>query len=80
MCIFKECPIFESCEKEVEQVVYCRHVEMIKKIGLMRLELRRKNETAGAASTPTKEPIQVRHEPVSEPTATSQVVSAALIH
>ena len=30
----KKCPIYASCDKDPEQLLYCRHVEMLKKIAL----------------------------------------------
>lgn len=52
MCIYKNCPIYDVCEKDVDQVLYCRHVEMIKKIGQMRHELKKKQALASLTPLP----------------------------
>ena len=59
MCSFKECPIYDKCEHEIEQVLYCRHVEMIKKIAKMRRALKRrpKNSLMATKSAATNGPI-----------------------
>jgi hypothetical protein len=72
MCIFKECPIYQQCEKELEQVIYCRHVEMIKKIGQMRKQMQTKIDTSTIATETIFEPIKTISEPkVTVPIPTS---------
>jgi hypothetical protein len=58
MCPFKHCPIFSKCEHESDQVLYCRHVEMIKKIAKMRAELRQGKNMAKNQS-PQRDRFQV---------------------
>ena len=57
----ERCPIFDRCEKESEQLLYCRHVEMLKKIGQMR---GRRQKRASSLATPTSN--QTRVSPKSE--------------
>ncbi len=66
MCIFRDCPIYHKCEQEVEQVLYCRHVEMIKKVAQLRLQLRQNNRAVQTdrirvALKPHSEPTGVHH-------------------
>ena len=52
----KSCPIESQCEKELEQIVYCRHVEMLKKIG----QMRSKRQQAAALNIHTQ-PLSLDH-------------------
>lgn len=78
MCIYKQCPIFDRCDKEIDQVVYCRHVEMIKKIGLVRHEIKKKNDAAAVDAVASQvAQIQVAAKTVSEPSETATMVHAS---
>lgn len=71
MSACKTCPLHNECEQDLEQVIYCRHVEMLKKIGLLRAALAAtpSSQSTNMAILPTghSDQIQVHARSVSEP-------------
>ena len=68
-CGLKDCPIYDTCEQDTEQVIYCRQIEMIKKITQTKNKLKfghkkiatNKKTVIRPQQSSESEPLNIRH-------------------